>query len=165
VLALILGFAPGVGAIYNGQYAKGLIHAVVFGLMVSVVSNSGNSGVEALFGIMIAVWVIYQAFEAYHTARKRRYGQHVEEFSSLFDLKPNHGRFPVGAVVLIGLGFLLLLDTTNILSMEMFARYWPALLIFLGFYLLYARLNPAPRANAETTAPFETTPFDGSTRL
>src|SRR5437764_8585994 len=26
VLALILGFIPGVGAIYNGQYAKGLIH-------------------------------------------------------------------------------------------------------------------------------------------
>ena len=36
ILALILGFIPGVGAIYNGQYAKGLIHAVVFGLLVSI---------------------------------------------------------------------------------------------------------------------------------
>src|SRR5579862_8924348 len=26
-LAMALGFIPGVGAIYNGQYAKGLIHA------------------------------------------------------------------------------------------------------------------------------------------
>ena len=33
-LALFLGFIPGVGAIYNGQYAKGLVHAVVFGLLV-----------------------------------------------------------------------------------------------------------------------------------
>src|SRR4051812_2921819 len=33
-LALALGFIPGVGAIYNGQYAKGLVHAVIFGLMV-----------------------------------------------------------------------------------------------------------------------------------
>jgi len=152
-LALILGFAPGVGAIYNGQYAKGLIHAVVFGLLVNIENNTHNSGLEALVGIMIAAWVIYQAFEAYHTARKRRYGQHVEEFSSLFDVKASHGRFPMGAIVLIGLGFLLLLDTTDIISMEVFARYWPALLIGLGIYLLYARLNPAPRQPQTTIDP------------
>src|SRR5580700_8717739 len=39
-LALLLGFAPGVGAIYNGQYAKGLVHAVVFGLMISILNNT-----------------------------------------------------------------------------------------------------------------------------
>lgn len=153
VLALILGFAPGVGAIYNGQYAKGLIHAIVFGLLVNIESNTHNSGLEALVGIMISAWVIYQAFEAYHTARKRRYGQHVEEFSSLFDVKASHGRFPMGAIVLIGLGFLLLLDTTDIVSMEVFARYWPALLIGLGIYLLYARLNPAAPQSRTTIDP------------
>jgi len=152
-LALLLGFAPGVGAIYNGQYAKGLVHAVVFGLLVNIENNTHNSGLEALVGIMIAAWVIYQAFEAYHTARKRRYGQHVEEFSSLFDVKASHGRFPMGAIVLIGLGFLLLLDTTDIVSMEVFARYWPALLIGLGIYMLYARLNPAPQRPQATIDP------------
>ena len=30
-LAFLLGFIPGVGAIYNGQYVKGLIHVVVLG--------------------------------------------------------------------------------------------------------------------------------------
>jgi TM2 domain-containing membrane protein YozV len=145
VLALILGFLPGVGAIYNGQYAKGLIHAVIFGLLISIVSNSSNGGVEGFVGIMIGAWVIYQAFEAYHTARKRRYGIMVEEFSSLFETRPAHGRFPVGAIVLIGLGFLLLLDTTDIISMDQFERYWPAVLIVVGLYLLYARLNPADR--------------------
>src|SRR6185369_11178378 len=33
-LALTLGLIPGVGAIYNGQYAKGLVHAIIFGLLV-----------------------------------------------------------------------------------------------------------------------------------
>ena len=28
-LALFLGLIPGVGAIYNGQYAKGMVHAIV----------------------------------------------------------------------------------------------------------------------------------------
>src|SRR5215471_16593829 len=85
-LALVLGFIPGVGAIYNGQYAKGLIHAVIFGLMVSVASMSHSVPVQAFVGIMIGIWVFYQAFESYHTARKRRYGIAVEEFSSLFDV-------------------------------------------------------------------------------
>src|SRR3712207_3585739 len=34
-LAFILGLIPGVGAVYNGQYAKGLIHAIIFGLLIS----------------------------------------------------------------------------------------------------------------------------------
>jgi len=162
VLALILGFAPGVGAIYNGQYAKGLIHAVVFGLLVSIENSIHSGGVEALVGIMIATWVIYQAFEAYHTARKRRYGQQVEEFSSLFDVKASHGKFPAGGILLIGLGFLLLLDTTDIINMEVLARYWPAGLIALGVYLLYARMSPTPHSNATTGT--TTSPFDGSSR-
>lgn len=144
VLAFILGFIPGVGAIYNGQYAKGLIHVVVFGLLVSLVSRN-NGPFEPLFGIMIAAWVFYMAFEAYHTARKKRYGVAVEEFSSLFDVRPVHGRFPAGAIVLIALGFILLLDTTDIISWDQLQRYWPIGLIIFGLYMLYARLSPAQR--------------------
>jgi hypothetical protein len=150
-LALILGFFPGVGAIYNGQYAKGLVHAVVFGLLISLVSNTRNAGMAGFVGIMIGIWVIYQAFEAYHTARKRRYGIAVEEFSSLFEARHTHGKFPIGAILLIGVGFILLLDTTDIVSMERFERYWPVLMIGVGLYLLYARLNPAERASTHAS--------------
>jgi hypothetical protein len=142
VLALLLGFIPGVGAIYNGQYAKGLIHVVVFGLLISML-NRGAGPFEPLFGILLGAWVFYMAFEAYHTARKKRYGIAVEEFSSLFDVRPVSGRFPAGALVLIGLGFILLLDTTDIISMEQLERYWPVGLIVFGLYMLYARLSPA----------------------
>src|SRR5215207_9853935 len=38
-LAFLLGLIPGVGAIYNGQYAKGLIHAVIFGIVISIQSS------------------------------------------------------------------------------------------------------------------------------
>ncbi len=143
VLALFLGFIPGVGAIYNGQYAKGLIHAVIFGLLVSLISSNHVGGSEPLIGIMISAWVMYQAFEAYHTARKRRYGLAVEEFSSLFDIRPVSGKFPTGALFLIGIGFVLLLDTTDIIRFDQFARYWPLSLILIGGYMLYTRLNPA----------------------
>ena len=143
-LALMLGFIPGVGAIYNGQYAKGLIHAVVFGLLVSLASST-HTPFQPLIGLLIGAWVFYMAFEAYHTARKRRYGVSVEEFSSLFDVRPTQGRFPAGALLLIGLGFILLLDTTDIISMDQLERYWPVVLIVFGLYMLYARLSPANR--------------------
>ena len=152
VIAFLLGFIPGVGAIYNGQYAKGLIHAVVFGILVSIV-NRVSGPMEPLVGIMIAAWVFYMAFEAYHTARKRRFGVAVEEFSSLFDNRPAEARFPVGGIALVGLGFILLLDTTGILGMDIIERYWPIGLILLGMYMLYVRLHsPAEhesRNNAE----------------
>jgi TM2 domain-containing membrane protein YozV len=159
-LALILGFIPGVGAIYNGQYAKGLVHAVIFGLLVTMISNSHNSGFDALLGIMIGVWVFYQAFEAFHTARQRRYGVRVEEFSSLFEVRSTHGRFPAGALVLIGMGFILLLTTTDIIRMDEVARFWPVLLIVIGLYMVYARLH----SNEPDRRPLDGRPLDSEVR-
>ena len=148
VLAALLGFIPGVGAIYNGQYAKGLVHAVVFGLMISLIERA-RGGMEPLFGVLLAAWVFYMVFEAYHTARKRRHGIAVEEFSSLIDVKAVAGnRFPTGAVILIVVGFILLLNTTDIIDFILVERYWPVGLIGLGAYLLYNRMSH-PKSDAE----------------
>jgi Domain of unknown function (DUF5668)/B-box zinc finger len=146
-IALILGFIPGVGAICNGQYAKGLIHAVIFGLLVSAAATTHLMPVDIICGIMIAAWVFYMAFESFHTALRRRRGLPVEEFSSIFEIRSSHNRMPLGAILLVVIGFILLLQTTDIISMEVFARYWPVGLIALGIYLLYMRVHPAEHAN------------------
>ncbi len=67
-LALLLGFIPGVGAFYNGQYAKGVVHLVVFAVLVTL------SGQNGIFGLFVAGWIFYQVIEAHHTARARRDG-------------------------------------------------------------------------------------------
>jgi len=152
-LAFALGLiVPGVGAIYNGQYAKGLVHAVIFGLLVSVLSSGSARGLEPLFGVLIAAWVFYMAIEAYQTAIKRRGGQPLDEFSSLIDLHARGSHFPGGAVLLIVVGVLLLLDTTDLIPLERFLRYWPILLILLGVYLLYGRVS-GMSAHADGTSP------------
>ncbi len=69
VAAAVLGLIPGVGAMYNGQFFKGLIHVVIFAVLISITDHYG------IFGIFIAAWVLYQSFEAYHTAVARRDGQ------------------------------------------------------------------------------------------
>src|SRR5262249_49403181 len=38
-LAFCLGWIPGVGAIYNGQYAKGLVHAFIWGILMSMADS------------------------------------------------------------------------------------------------------------------------------
>lgn len=71
--AAILGFIPGVGAMYNGQFFKGLIHVVIFAVLVSISAH------YPIFGLFIAAWILYQSFEAYHTARARRDGQPIPD--------------------------------------------------------------------------------------
>lgn len=68
-LAAILGLIPGVGAMYNEQYAKGIVHLVVFAVLVSLASD-----VNGLFGLFIAGWVCYMVIEAHQTARAKRDG-------------------------------------------------------------------------------------------
>jgi len=140
-LACLLGFVPGVGAIYNGQYAKGLVHAIVFGLLVSITGSGTAGDLEPLFGILIGVWVMYMALEAYHTARKRRAGEFVDEFSSILDVHGRRGGFPIGAITLIALGVLLLLSTMDVIQLRYLLRYWPILLILTGAYMLYVRVT------------------------
>ena len=68
-MAAVLGFIPGVGAMYNGQFAKGIVHLVIFAVLVSLTDN-----VNGIFGLFVAGWFFYMAFEAYHTAIARRDG-------------------------------------------------------------------------------------------
>ncbi len=68
-VAAALGIIPGVGAMYNGQFLKGFVHVFIFAVLVS------TAGRYPIFGLFIAAWVIYQAFEAFHVAKARRDGQ------------------------------------------------------------------------------------------
>jgi TM2 domain-containing membrane protein YozV len=145
-LAFILGLLPGVGAIYNGQYAKGLLHVLVFGTLISIASSDTVAG--PMPGLMIAIWVVYMAFEAYHTARLRLAGQPVDEFSSIIPMR-GHSRFPVAPILLIVIGVLFLLNNLNLIHFYEIARYWPVFLIALGAYMLYVRLTSSPSAGSE----------------
>ncbi len=72
-VAAVLGIIPGVGAMYNGQYFKGLIHVVIFVVIISITTHFG------LFGLFIPAWILYQSFEAFHTAKAIRDGQPIPD--------------------------------------------------------------------------------------
>ena len=159
VLAFLLGWIPGVGAIYNGQYLKGLVHAGVFGLIASLMAATEDHSSQPFFGILLAAFTFYMPFEAYHTAKKRQMGIYQEEWSSFGrGPLPGAGQTPVGAIILIGLGVLFLLDTMNLIEFRQIGRFWPVLLIAVGAYMLYSRVSPStvaasPYSSAQTTPP------------
>src|SRR5271155_2764194 len=144
-LAFVLGLIPGVGAIYNGQYAKGLVHVIIIGLTISILSNGAARGFEPLLGLLLAGFWFYMAFEAYHTAVRRQRGLVVDEFSSLFPMRGTNN-FPVAPILLIVLGVIFLLNNLDLFEMERVIRYWPVLLIGLGLYMLFLRISGSSRS-------------------
>ena len=234
LLAGLLGFIPGVGAMYNGQFVKAIAHVLIFAVFVSL------SDKTAIFGLLVAAWVFYQVFDAAQTAKARRDGMPLPNPFGLNDLGvrlgiapapfgtgftpppptaspnpasaagggfapppaqdagpaqgwdpvpppaggfsdtpgaagysapqnaapgyasqsyppqsypgpgyapvppaplpvPERSRTPVGAVVLIGVGVVLLLNTLGIFEDEWIGRSWPLILIAIGVWLLYHR--------------------------
>jgi Domain of unknown function (DUF5668)/B-box zinc finger len=88
VLAGLLGFIPGVGAMYNGQFVKALAHVLIFAVFVSLSDKS------FVFGLLIAAWVFYQVFDAAQTAKARRDGLPLPNPFGLNDLGAKLGIAP-----------------------------------------------------------------------
>jgi hypothetical protein len=65
---------------YNGQFFKGLIHVVIFAVLISITDH------YPIFGLFIAAWILYQSFEAFHTAKARRDGQPLPDPLGLNEL-------------------------------------------------------------------------------
>jgi len=95
VLAGFLGFIPGVGAMYNGQFMKAFVHVGIFvGLIIA------TSTIHGAIGILIAFWEFYMVFEAFKTAEARRMGMPAPDplgLDKMFGLKESQP--PSGAPV------------------------------------------------------------------
>jgi hypothetical protein len=135
-LAATLGFIPGLGAVYNGQYVKALIHVLIFGGLIALLSTDIPASYDAFFGIALGCFYFYMPIEAYRTAMARRQGQ--PEPANLIE---GEGRKPIGALILIGIGALLLLGNFGLLQRDWFQKSWPLALILIGGWLLWDRMK------------------------
>ena len=152
VLAGVLGFVPGLGAVYNGQYVKGVVHVLIFGLLIAIATSSDEGAVHALIVPMVALFGLYMPIEAIRTAQALRRGEEVEEMSGIVGaLFANRSSSPVPGILFISLGVFLLLFTLGILSLEKVIDGWPLLLIGLGVWRLYAAVKTEAEQGAEET--------------
>ena len=150
VLAALLGLIPGVGAMYNGQFAKGIVHVVIFAVLASL-TDSGQY--EEVWGLLLTFFIFYQVFDAYRTAKARLLGQPAPEdplglSRGLWGPSEAAGGFPnvpIGALVLIGLGVLFLLGNIGVFHWHWIGRLWPLILIALGIRMYMRRHAGAGR--------------------
>jgi hypothetical protein len=134
--ALCLGFIPGLGAVYNGEYLKALIHVAVFGGIIAALSSDLPGELDVFLGIALGCFYFYMPIEAYRTAKARQLGQPQPP-----DLVQVEGRKPIGAIILIGLGVLFLLANFHLLERDWFSKAWPVGLILLGGWILMDRIR------------------------
>jgi len=138
-VAFILGLFPGLGAIYNGQYNKGLIHIAIFASIIVALSTDIGEGLGAMLGIFLAGFIFYCAFEAMRTAQAKLAGTVASD-----PLESWSKERPIGPIILIGLGALLLLNNFHIFDVIRLGRLWPLILIGVGLYMFRNRLSGRP---------------------
>lgn len=141
VLAFFLGFLPGLGAFYNEQYGKGMIHLAIFLVLFIIgVNGSMSGGAEAALWICLGVLYFYMPIDAARTAQARRSGQTLSD--PLDHIARNR---PIGPIVLIGAGILLLLNNFDWFPWYRISQFFfPAILIGVGIIMFRNRLDRRP---------------------
>ncbi|MGH9393372.1 MAG: LiaI-LiaF-like domain-containing protein, partial [Terriglobales bacterium] len=132
-LATALGFIPGVGAVYNGQYFKAFVQVVIFAFLIAM-EGTGNDAVDTFFGLGIAAFYFYMVIDSYRTAKQMRDGLPVQDFFS-----PAAGQqfnAPMAAIVLIVIGGVFLLRSLGFFYYDFSRFLWPGILIAIGVFLL-----------------------------
>ena len=135
-IAFILGLFPGLGAVYNGEYNKALIHIVVFAAMIVGLNSDLSDGAETALALLLAGFIFYMAFDSMRTAKAKQLGE-----SATDPLESWSKSRPVGPIILIGLGVLFLLNNFHWFSFYQIERFWPLILIGVGIVMFRNRLG------------------------
>jgi len=135
-VAFILGFFPGLGAVYNGEYNKALIHIVVFAAIIVGLSSDINAGAATALGLLLAGFIFYMAFDAMRTAKAKQLGQ-----APVDPLETWSKDRPIGPIILIGIGILFLLNNFSWFPFYRIERFWPLILIGVGVLMFRNRLG------------------------
>jgi hypothetical protein len=136
-VAFVLGFLfPGLGAVYNGQYNKALIHIVVFVTFILGLSGDMDDGMKAVLGILLAGFIFYMAFDAMRTAQSKQRGETPAD--SLESWSKDR---PIGPMILIAAGAVFLLNNFGLFGFFHIHRFWPLILIAVGVLMLRNRLG------------------------
>ncbi len=130
--AAALGLIPGLGAVYNGEYTKAIIHVAIWGGLLAAGITGALGDLEVLGWVAFGLFPIYMSVDAYRVAKARYNGAPAPQPVSA-------GRLPVGALVLVGLGVLALLGNFGLIRGEWVERGWPLILIAIGVWLLVKR--------------------------
>lgn len=131
-LAALLALLPGMGAVYNRQNLKAVVHFIA---VVGLFQFAGLNVVPAVFTLAGIVVYIYSIIDSYRTAQLIAQGESPAANEEQF--KRSLARHaPAIGLVLIFVGAVIVARTIWLVSFATMARIFPVFLIILGGYLL-----------------------------
>jgi hypothetical protein len=135
-VATLLSFVPGLGAAYNGQTAKAIVHFAIFAsfFQMAVITRGVQFFILGVFG----TW-LFAAVDACRTAQLMRAGLSVDAEEDVIARRLYGNPFAWG-VTLIVIGTIFLLHT--LLGVQLPVReLLPVALVVLGAYMLFDYLR------------------------
>lgn len=131
-VAALCALLPGMGAIYNRQNIKAVVH---FASIIGLLQLTHVRVLSAVFALAAVLFYVYSIIDAYRTAQLISAGESPEADEERFK-QALVKRAPVVGVVLIVAGLLLVVQLVRPLSFITYARLLPVALILFGGYLL-----------------------------
>lgn len=132
----VLGIFPfGVGALYNGQYAKALLYLIIFAGLTSMQGHGG----QPFLGLLLTGFIVFQFFDNIQSARAVNavalgeapagsIAQPLPEIASSGSI--------FWGIVLIVLGVLLIMANFEVISYDALFDFWPIAVIIVGLKLV-----------------------------
>jgi len=132
----VLGIFPfGVGALYNGQYAKALLYLVIFAGLTSMQGHGG----QPFVGLLLAGFIVFQFFDNIQSAR-------TVNAAALGEVPAGAAAQPLPeiassgsifwGIVLIVLGVVLIMANFEVISYDALFDFWPIAVIVVGLKLV-----------------------------
>ena len=131
-LAALFAVLPGMGAVYNRQNLKAVVHFVSIIGLFQLASLKLAAGVFALAGMAV---YLYSIIDAYRTAILIARGESPAVDEERFK-RTLIKRAPLIGIILIAAGLLLVVQILRPFPFVTLARLFPVALIILGGYLL-----------------------------
>src|SRR5436190_8146481 len=126
-VALLLSLVmPGLGQIYNGQFAKALAIFMAFAGSIYLISE----GHPLPFAVFLPFIIFSNMIDAYRSAAL------ISTRGTKPEVEEDERESPAWGIAIAGMGALLLLNNLGWLRLEALVPYWPLLLIAAGVVLL-----------------------------
>jgi LiaI-LiaF-like transmembrane region len=156
IIATLLGFIPGMGAVYNGEYTKAIVQVAVFAGLIMGVNATSSASYQVFFGLAIACFYLYMPIDSYRVAKAGQVAFQAVPLAAPQPgapavvapivpeapaAQPARGASWIGPVVLVVLGVFFLLGNFGLLEGDWAKVFVPVLLILLGAWLIWRRVS------------------------
>ena len=130
--AFLLGLVPGLGAIYNGEYNKAMVHILIFGGIIIGLTGVLGDSLTGFWVLALVGFVFYMAIDALRTVKARETGEVIADpFENITKNKS------LGPFLLIGIGAIFLLHNFGFFeAFRVREIFWPVVLIGIGVLML-----------------------------